>query len=56
MRRQAAEEQHLGDQEQPHAQFAGIELLLGSVEMMGQERRMFGVTGRGVCFAHEMFT
>src|ERR1039458_9440930 len=53
---QAAEQEHLGDQEEPHADLRSIELLPHPLEMVLQERRMFrfGVDGR-YCFTHRNF-
>jgi len=43
---QPAEQEHLGQQEDPHPKLAGVELLLGRVEMMGQRGRVLaGVVG-----------
>ena len=40
---QTTEEQHFGDQEEPNAQLARIELLLGTVEVMSDEFTMIVV-------------
>ena len=39
---QSAEEQDLGQEEDPHAQLAGVELLPVGAEMVGQEMRLSG--------------